>query len=327
MANRVPSSTTDQAGRASGTDWRAPMLATLTDRRFSDLGWLYERKLDGIRAIGTSAGHLWSRNQQRMEHKYPELREALLTRGPRRFIADGEIVAFDGNRTSFAKLQGRSQLARVEEIERSGIAVRLYLFDLLMVDDEDLTNLPLRDRKRLLRAAFDFGDELRFTAHRNADGEGYYQHACARGWEGVIAKRATSPYRPGRSTDWLKWKCSQGQEFVIGGYTDPGGSRVGFGALLLGYYEHNLLRYAGKVGTGFDHATLRALHTRLAELSAADRPFADEVREAKAHWVRPELVAQIEFSEWTTDGRLRHPRFTGLRTDKPARSVVRERPT
>jgi bifunctional non-homologous end joining protein LigD len=140
----------------------------------------------------------------------------------------------------------------------------------------------------------------------------------------VIAKRAKAPYQSGRSTDWLKFKCSQGQELVIGGFTEPGGSRIGYGALLLGYYDDGRLRYAGKVGTGFDTATLRALRARLDQLTTHSSPFADQVLEPRVHWVRPELVAQVEFTEWTTEGKLRHPRFAGLRDDKAAHEVVRE---
>jgi DNA ligase D-like protein (predicted ligase) len=307
------------------------MLATLTDRRFSHPNWLFERKLDGVRALATldpavdhGSLHLWSRNHKPMDASYPELVRELAGRGPHRFVADGEIVAFDGHQTSFAKLQARIHLTDPEAIERAGVPVYLYLFDLLVLGDVDLRRLPLRDRKRLLHAAFDFGGPLRFSRHRNADGVAYYREACRRGWEGLIAKRADSPYTSGRSPDWLKFKCVREQEFVIGGFTDPKGTRVGFGALLIGYYEQGRLRYAGKVGTGYDRATLLSLRARLDSMTRPDSPFADPVPEPNPHWVRPELVAQCGFSEWTTDGRLRHPRFLGLRTDKEPHEVVRE---
>lgn len=187
--------------------------------------------------------------------------------------------------------------------------------------------MPLRARKRVLQALADLTDPLRYSEHRDRDGEAYLDEACAQGWEGLIAKRADSAYQHGRSRDWLKFKCARGQEFVIGGFTDPAGSRVGFGALLVGHYQGDRLRYAGKVGTGFDDRTLRWLHRRLTELVQDSSPFADPVRERGAHWVRPELVAQVGFSEWTGDGKLRHPRFQGLREDKAARDVVREEPT
>ncbi len=307
--------------------WREPMLATLTDDRFDDPDWLYERKLDGVRVIAardTRGTTLWSRNHKPMDATYPEIVTELDRRGPRRFVADGEIVAFDGDQTSFGKLQGRIQLHTAADIARVHIPVCLYLFDLLVLDEQDVSTRPLRERKRLLRDAFDFGGALRFSEHGDGDGIAYYEQACARGWEGLIAKRADAPYRAGRSSDWLKFKCVREQEMVIGGFTDPQGSRSGFGALLLGYYDGTRLRYAGKVGTGYSQETLRELRGKLDELLRRSSPFADPVREAHTHWVRPELVAQIGFSEWTRDGRLRHPRFVGLRTDKAAAEVVRE---
>ncbi|HEX3261790.1 MAG TPA: ATP-dependent DNA ligase, partial [Pseudonocardia sp.] len=165
----------------------------------------------------------------------------------------------------------------------------------------------------------------RMSTHRNTEGEAYLREACARGWEGLVAKRADAPYRPGhRSPDWLKLKCVHEQELVVGGWTDPQRSRTGFGALLVGYYVDGRLRYAGKVGTGFDHRVLADLSARFRDLAAEGSPFADPVREKGAHWLRPELVAQIGFSEWTRDGKLRHPRYLGLREDKAAHDVVRE---
>lgn len=313
----------------NGPGWREPMLATLTDRRFSDDNWIFERKLDGVRAIASRDGDepvLWSRNRKVMNGAYPEIVDALAGQGGPRFVADGEIVAFDGSQTSFSKLQPRIHLTDPVRARATGIKVFYYLFDLLYFDEFDTTALPLRQRKQLLRDAFDFRDPLRFSNHRNSDGEAYFQLACERGWEGLIAKRADSPYRSGRSSDWLKFKCAREQEFVVGGFTDPQGSRFGFGALLLGYYDGPDLRYAGKVGTGFDSALLHDLTARLTELEQSTSPFADPVRERGSHWVRPEMVVQIGFSEWTPEGKLRHPRFTGIREDKKAADVVREWP-
>jgi ATP-dependent DNA ligase len=162
--------------------------------------------------------------------------------------------------------------------------------------------------------------------HRNTKGEEFYREACEQGLEGLIAKRRASEYVHGRSTDWLKFKCINEQELVIGGFTDPAGGRVGFGALLVGYYDRGNLKYAGKVGTGFDTATLQRLRHQLDTRVTSRSPFVDDVREKGAHWVKPDLVAQIGFTEWTHDGKLRHPRFLGLRPDKPAKDVVRERP-
>ena len=307
--------------------WRAPTLATLTQRRFSSDSWLFERKLDGVRAICSRNGDeptLWSRNHNVISASYPEIVEALAEQGGTHFVADGEIVAFDGNQTSFARLQHRIHLTDRNRIDATGVRVYYYLFDLLVFGHNDAGPLPLRQRKQLLRKAFDWGDPLRYSTHRNGDGEQYFDYACAHGWEGVIAKRADSVYRPGRSPDWLKFKCVKDQEFVVGGYTLPGGSRFGFGALLVGYYDRGKLRYAGKVGTGYNEATLRELSTTLRSLERAVSPFAEPIPERGPHWVEPELVVQVGFSEWTTDGKLRHPRYTGLRDDKPATEVVRE---
>ncbi len=313
--------------RSAKAAWRAPMLATLTKDVFSDPEWMYERKLDGVRTLAvTSRGttRLWSRNQKEMTRTYPEVVSAFEQQRAPDFVADGELVAFDGRQTSFAKLQARINLSDPRKIPHTGVEVFLYLFDLAEYGGYDLTRLPLRARKRVLRGAFAYGDRLRFSHHRNTSGEEYFATACARGWEGLIAKRADSTYQSSRSRDWLKFKCVRDQELVVGGFTDPAGSRKEFGALLVGYYERGRLRYAGKVGTGYSDATLRDLRARMDALARDSSPFADPVRERATHWVRPELVAQIGFTEWTVDGKLRHPRFVGLRFDKAAADVVRE---
>lgn len=299
----------------------APMKAVLTDRRFSDPSWIFERKLDGVRCIairdGTSV-RLRSRNDLPIDDRYPELAEALAANRCERFAIDGEIVAFEGTRTSFALLARRKQRY---------VPVVYYAFDLLWLDGFDVRRLPLRSRKRLLRRSIGFGDPIRLTPYRNEDGEALFEEACRKGWEGLIAKRAASTYTERRSRDWLKLKCEQGQELVIGGWTDPRGARRGFGALLLGYREGGELRYAGRVGTGFDEATLAALGRRLENLATPQCPFADRrsIDVKHPHWAEPVLVAQVGFSEWTRHGRLRHPRFLGLRDDKSAIEVVRER--
>lgn len=304
-----------------------PMLATPSDRREFPGEWIFERKLDGIRALAVREGDrvvLLSRSGRRLDETYPEIVEALAAQRCTDFTVDGEIVAFSDGRTDFSRLQQRMGLTRRRDIEASGVAVTYYVFDLLRLEGVDTTPLPLRTRKSLLRRALTFRAPLRMTTHRNAGGAGLLAEACARGWEGLIAKRAGSRYQPRRSPDWLKLKCSLGQEFVVGGWTEPRGSRVGFGALLLGYYEGDKLRYAGKVGTGFDRRTLLALHARLAELRTPTSPFSDRVPEPGARWAEPRLVVQIAFTEWTRDGMLRHPRFLGLRDDKPAQDVARE---
>jgi DNA ligase D-like protein (predicted ligase) len=296
------------------------MRAVLTKERFSDPGWIYERKLDGIRCVATRDGdavRLLSRNDLSLDARYPEIAEALAREDRASFAVDGEVVAFDGAQTSFARLAARGHRR---------VPVFYYVFDLLCLDGRDVREAPLRERKRLLRDALSFEGPVRWTPYRNERGEELYAEACRKGWEGVIAKRADSPYRATRSRDWLKFKCEQGQELVIGGYTEPRGSRSEFGALLLGHYAGGELRYAGKVGTGFDEDTLREIGAQLRALERDGPPFADAgaISERGVHWVEPELVAQVAFTEWTSAGRLRHPRFLGLRDDKPARKVVRE---
>jgi bifunctional non-homologous end joining protein LigD len=298
-----------------------PMKATLTDERFSDPNWIFERKLDGIRCLAIRADDgvtLWSRNDLLQNARYPELVDALNAETQRDFVVDGEVVAFSGARTDFGKLVQRHRLGP----ER--VRVFYYVFDVLHLAGRDTTQLPQRSRKAVLRRALHFHGNVRFTPHRNTDGQDYYRHACSHGWEGLIAKRADAPYVHGRSRDWLKLKCSAEQELVVGGFTAPKGSRTILGALLVGYYKDDRLRYAGKVGTGFTRATLEDLQQHLEPLRRDASPFADEVKERAVSWVEPELVAQVGFSEWTGDGRLRHPRFLGLREDKPAREVVRE---
>ena len=322
----------ERAGRlrVGQAEFMAPMLATFTATSFSDPDWVFERKLDGVRVLvvrGQSGTRLYSRTRKPMNAPYPELVEALDVVAPAGMVADGEIVAFDGEQTSFSRLQARIGLSDPARARASGVEVFVYLFDLLAVGGHDLTGLTLLERKRVLAAVVEFGDPVRLSEHRVTDGREYLREACGRGWEGLIAKRAVSTYWPGqRSKDWLKFKCVREQELIIGGWTDPTGSRTGFGALLLGYYERDQLRYAGKVGTGFDRRALAGLLARFATMGQAESPFADPVAERGAHWVRPDLVAQVGFAEWTPDHRLRHPRYLGLREDKPAVEVVREYP-
>ena len=298
----------------------APTLATLVDAPVEGEEWIFERKLDGIRLIVVRDGsevRLWSRNEKDRTAHYPEIATALLAQPCDRFVADGEVVAFDGDVTSFSRLQ-----------QGSGRRF-LYLFDVMQLDGSDLRDLPLRQRKSRLRNSMTFDDPIRFCAHRNGgDGVGaaWLAHACDKGWEGLIAKRADGPYTSGRSRDWLKLKCVAQQEFVIGGYTDPKGSRTGIGALLVGYHDGDRLRFAGRVGTGFDDSLLDRLATTLGGRGRATSPFVDAPKARDVHWVTPDLVCEVGFTEWTTAGRLRHPRFLGLRDDKDAGEIVRERP-
>ena len=300
------------------------MKAVLTDDPFDDPGWIFERKLDGIRCMAHRDGggpvRLVSRTDKDMTGQFPEVTEVLEGQPSGDFVVDGELVAFQDGITSFSRLQRRA---------REQVSVFLYVFDLLRLEGRDVRDLPLRERKALLRDSLKFGGRVRYSRHRNEHGTKLFREACSQGLEGLIAKRADSPYHSAaRSRDWLKLKCHFEQELVIGGFTAPQGSRTDFGALLVGYNENKRLRYAGKVGTGFDHATLEELGRRLRELERDEPPFAGiHPIPRGTRWVERELVAQIGFSEWTRDGRLRHPRYLGLRDDKPAGEVVRERPT
>jgi bifunctional non-homologous end joining protein LigD len=310
--------------------WLEPELATLTKARFSDPAWLYERKFDGERCLAYRSGdrlRLMTRNKQQVNSTYPELAEALAAQDCADFIVDGEVVAFEGSQTSFEKLQQRLGVRNPGADLRAAVPVYFYLFDVLWANGRDVRELPLRERKQVLRRLLSFGAPIRYATHRTNNGEAYYAHACASGWEGLVVKRADAPYRPGRSKDWLKFKCQEGQEFVIGGYTDPKGTRIGFGALLLGYYDPDgRLAYAGKVGTGFDDATLASLAETLSGLERPQSPFdRGSLPRAGVHWVEPSLVGQVAFSEWTRAGELRHPRFEGLRRDKDPTSVTREK--
>jgi bifunctional non-homologous end joining protein LigD len=310
--------------------WLEPELATLTKARFSDPAWFYERKFDGERCLAYRSGdrlRLMTRNKQQVNSTYPELAEALAAQDCADFIVDGEVVAFEGSQTSFEKLQQRLGVRNPGTDLRAAVPVYFYLFDVLWANGRDVRELPLRERKRILRRLLSFGTPIRYTSHRTNNGEAYYAYACASGWEGLVVKRADALYRAGRSKDWLKFKCQEGQEFVIGGYTDPKGARIGFGALLLGYYDPDgKLAYAGKVGTGFDEATLASLGRTLSGLERPQSPFdRGNVPRTGVHWVQPSLVGQVAFSEWTRAGELRHPRFEGLRRDKDPASVTREK--
>jgi DNA ligase D-like protein (predicted ligase) len=305
------------------------MLAVLTSRRFSDPAWIFEPKLDGIRCLAfirDGAVRLESRNRKPLDDAYPEVAAALSRLG-RDMVLDGEIVALRAGISSFQRLQQRSGL-RGAEAAASPVRVHYYVFDILDLDGRDLRALPLLERKRKLRSVLRSAGPLRLTPFRRTAGEAYYEAACRRGLEGVIAKRAAAPYASGRSDDWLKFKCVNEQEFVVGGYTDPQGSRTGLGALLVGYYDDaGELRFAGKVGTGFGTDLLARLSGRLSRLERATSPFSDYRRSSPTiHWVKPTVVVQLGFQEWTTGGRLRQARFLGVREDKRAQAVIRETP-
>lgn len=312
-------------GEPAGGSWTTPMLASIlrmpAEAAVLHRGdWVYERKLDGLRGIAVRDGtrvDLWSRNHLSFNHRFPGLVAALGRIPAPSFVMDGEIVAFRGGQTSFQMLQGGSDPASDGPV--------YVAFDLIALLGRDTTGLPFEERRSLLAQTIGNGDPRIHLAQQLAGTpEALLASACREGWEGLVAKRRRSPYRPGRSPDWRKLKCSARQELVVGGWSDPAGARTGFGALLVGYYADDQLRYAGKVGTGFDERTLRQMHATMRSMEVGYSPFADAPRMRDVHWIRPELVAEVEFSEWTRDGRLRHPRFLGLRPDKTALEVRRE---
>lgn len=316
----------------------ALQLCTLVDQPFDDAGWIFEPKLDGLRVLARVEDgniQLVSRNGKRQDGAFPDVVEGLrkALRGPA--LLDGEIVCLDEKgRSSFRLLQQRFHLEDHREIERRAAAypAYLYVFDALHAGGGDLRDEPLEVRRRILDRTIRWNDRVRRVEAVEGRGRALFNQMCRRGGEGIIAKRRDSPYRGGRSADWLKIKCSQRQEFVIGGYTDPQRSRVGIGALLVGYYEDDgqTLRYAGKVGTGFTTEVLRDLRARLERIERRTSPFQPGEGPrggvgGAVHWVRPELVAEIAFGEWTQHGMLRQPRFEGLRMDKKPTQVRRER--
>jgi DNA ligase D-like protein (predicted ligase) len=295
------------------------MLATLVREQFSDPKWIFEPKLDGIRCLVFRKGRkldLFSRNHLSLNDSYPEFLAPLLKQPASSFIVDGEIVALDRGISRFSLLQRRKQ---------QHVPVMYYLFDVLYLEGYDVTQVELRHRKELLRNSFTYKDPLRFSEHREGEGEAFYREACRKGWEGIIAKRAGSVYVHKRSADWLKFKCENQQELVIVGFTDPVGQRVGIGALLVAFYRKHQLVYAGKVGTGFDTRTLKDLRKRLSAFERSTSPCSsDSLPKIGVHWVQPKLVAQIAFTEWTGADKLRHPRYLGLRMDKKPSEVVKE---
>ena len=254
------------------------MLATLTDRRDFGDDWLLERKFDGERCVARKAGsdvRLESRSGKDLTDTYPEVRAAVAAQQSRDLLLDGEMVAYDGDQTSFSRLQQRLGDTRPSPEQVAKYPVVYCIFDLLELEGEDLTARPLVERRARLTRMIQSSSALQHSEAWRDDSQQRFADACRSGWEGLIAKRADAPYVAGRSKDWLKLKCVWEQEFVIGGYTDPVGTRTDFGALLVGYYEQGSLRYAGKVGTGFTRATLHDLGTRLRKLETAEPAFVD----------------------------------------------------
>jgi bifunctional non-homologous end joining protein LigD len=293
-----------------------PMLATLVKEPVDAPGWVYEEKYDGVRALAYRRGRrvrLWSRNELELTAEFPAVVEALAQLPGGDFVLDGELVAFDRRRVSrFQLLQRRAN--------GGGVSPRFAIFDCLERDGKVLISQPLRERRRALEALIPPRRGVLLRARRlQRSGSASFAIAVERAWEGIIAKDEASEYEPGRrSRSWLKVKTRRQSEFVIGGSTPPAGGRSHFGALLLGLFDGPALRYVGKVGAGFTHAALAELAARLASLRTDVCPFTPPLRSRSAAWVRPRLVAQIAFAEWTADGKLRQPVYLGLRRDKQA---------
>ncbi|HEU5151906.1 MAG TPA: non-homologous end-joining DNA ligase [Iamia sp.] len=312
--------------------WFEPMAATLApDARMpggGDDGWLFEPKLDGVRILAWVVDgevSLLSRNRIHQEDVYPEVVDGLAEAVAVDAVVDGEVVAYDADgRASFGRLQQRMHVHSEARSRRSPVRVTFVAFDLLWVAGRDVRDLPLRDRKALLARVVEPGNDIELIEALEGDGATLVERARDEGWEGLIAKRVASRYQGRRSRDWLKLKVVRQQEMVVVGWTPPSGSRVAIGALLLGYHDDGRLRYGGKVGTGFTEPVLRDLRGRLEAIEVDAPPVVDPPREKGARWVRPALVAQVGFGEWSADGRLRHPRYLGLRTDKDPADVVRE---
>jgi len=313
------------------------MKARLAEKPSADGDWSYELKFDGIRLIAVKTGKkvsLLSRNKNELAGRFPEIVEAIGNLPARECVIDGEVVALDAEgRSSFQLLQAR-------DMERRKSPVYFYAFDLLQLDGGSLIALPLKARKDVLeKLCADAGDPIRYSAEIGDDARALLEEVKRRGLEGIVAKQRNSVYEPGRrSGAWIKLKCVNEQEFVIGGYTPPEGSRKYFGAILVGYYKENRLMFAGKVGTGFTANSLSALHKKFRAEERDDCPFEDLPSKQngkwvqaitpsmmrKLHWVNPVFVCEIKFAEWTRDGKLRAPVFLGLRDDKKPKEVVRE---
>jgi bifunctional non-homologous end joining protein LigD len=299
-----------------------PMLATLTDQPFDDKEWVFETKWDGFRAIAVAEpgrARLYSRRGLDISAKYPTICQALAAI-EHKAVFDGELVALDAH--------GRSRFQLLQNAGRNSTRLLYCVFDLLYLDGKDLRGKPLLERKALLEKILPQSPLLLYSAYVAGDGIKAFKQAKRAGEEGVIAKLADSHYHSGeRSREWLKVKASQEQEVVIVGFTAPRGSRRCFGSLLLAVRDGNRWKYAGRVGAGFNDKTLRSLYAQMVPLITRVKPIEKKVpSEGTTTWIKPKLVAQIKFTEWTAGGEMRHPVFLGLRTDKKATDVTRERP-
>ncbi|MBV8345215.1 MAG: non-homologous end-joining DNA ligase [Candidatus Eremiobacteraeota bacterium] len=310
------------AGRDPLPHPKALMLATLIDEPFDDPEWLFEIKWDGYRALCTiDAGKLSlvSRNGLDMLARFPDLAQLSTAFASVPVMVDGEIVSLDS--------RGRSSFQRLQESQKKPAGLTYAAFDLLYADGADLRSKPLEERKALLERLIRDDGVVLYSKHVVERGVKLFENARKRGLEGIIGKKRSSTYQERRSRDWVKIKTGHEQEFVVGGWTDPKGSRKGFGALLLGVYHGGALRYVGSVGTGFSAKLLTELAARLRKLERKTSPFGNDVEvRPRPHWTSPELVVEVRFSEWTRDGYLRQPAYLGLRPDKRARDVVAEIP-
>ena len=311
----------------------AVMLAGSREQPFSSPDWLFEIKYDGVRVLAwrdEDAVELFGRKGQSFTARYPEIVRALRALPLRRFLLDGEIVALDEDaRPSFQRLQLRMHLTHPIEVERARATTPVtgIFFDALALDGRDARDLPLRERKSLLALVVPARGVVRYADHVVERGDAFFDACSEQGLEGIVAKRMASRYVAGRARDWLKIKCERRQEFVIGGYTTPQGTRAQFGALHLGLYEDGRLVYVSKVGTGFDTPGLDRLMERLRPLARPTSPFDVGTPAGRGHhWVEPELVCEVRFTEWTSDGGIRHPTFLGLRDDKRPEECRREAP-
>ena len=316
-------------------DAPVPMLATLAAEPFDHPDWVFEPKYDGLRVLIRFDGEeltLISRNGKTQNFQFPEVHEALRRSLRRPAVLDGEVVCFDEQgKTSFRAIQQRFHLLNETEVRERAkrYPAYIYVFDILYYDRFAVTRLPLSERKAILAVAVRWSDVVRQTPYKRGKGIAELKSACRRGEEGILAKDWNAPYVPGRGAAWVKVKCVGRQEFVIGGFTDPQRSRVGIGALLVGYYDDmGRFTFAGKVGTGYTREILLDLRQRLGQIETRQNPFAvgDPPHGTAVHWVQPRHVAEIGFAEWTQNGLLRQPRFVGLRTDKHPREIRRERP-
>lgn len=317
------------ARKSAMPDIVQPQLATLVDKAPMGDEWLHELKFDGYRMVvhlKPGSVRFISRNGKDWTEKFGNLAKVLKTLPVKNAILDGEVVVVDK--------VGRSSFQRLQQSMGAGTATFVYqIFDVIYLDGYSLTRTPLLERKLVLEKLLD-GDkskgQLRYSDHVVGNGEQFFQQACGYGIEGIVSKLADAPYESTRTKSWLKVKCNQRQEFVIAGYTPSKKAFPGFGSLILGVYDKGKLVYSGRVGTGFSIKQRLEIQAKLDRISQKSMPFASKPNDPglrDAHWAKPQMVAEVEFTEWTDDGAIRHPSFKGLRADKNPKDIVREKPS